>query len=60
MSHLNFWHFSPFFVLIKLTFLVTLFDRKLQVIKNSPNWSIFNKLLSTQIANVARFARNVE
>ena len=32
----EFWHFSPIFVLLKLTRLVTLFDRKLQVFKNSP------------------------
>ena len=39
MSHLSifeFWHFSPIFVLLKMTCLVTLFDRKLQVFKNSP------------------------
>ena len=65
MSHLNFsiLAFPPVFVLLKLTCLVTLFDRKLQVFKNSPNWTIFgifNKLLSTQNVNVARFARNVQ
>ena len=32
-----FWHFLPIFVLLKLTCLVTLFDRKLQAFKNSPN-----------------------
>ena len=37
----EFWHFLPIFVLLKLTCLVTLFDRKLQVFKNSPNWTIF-------------------
>jgi len=31
----EFWHFTPIFV-SKLTCLVTLFDRKLQVFKNSP------------------------
>ena len=36
-----FWHFSPIFVLLKLTCLVTLFDRKLQVFKNSLKWTIF-------------------
>ena len=43
MSHLNFefWHFPPIFVLLKLTCLVTLFDRKIQVFKNSPKWTIF-------------------
>mgnify|MGYP006975815893 CR=1 FL=1 len=34
---LTFWHFPPIFVLLKLTCLVTLFDRKLQVFKNSAN-----------------------
>ena len=59
----DFWHFPPFFVLLKLTCLVTLFDRKLQIFKNSPKWTIlciFNQLLSTHNVNVARFARNVE
>ena len=58
----DFWHFPPSFVLFKLTCLVTMFDRKLQVFKNSPKWTIFgifNKLLSTQNVNLARFARNV-
>ena len=59
----QFWNFPPIFVLLKLTCLVTLFDRKLQVFKNSPKWTIFgifNLLLSTQNVNVARFARNVD
>ena len=59
----EFWHFPPICVLLKLTCLVTLFDRKLQVFKNLPKWTIygiFSKLLSTQNVNVARFARNVE
>ena len=59
----QFWHFPSILVLLELTCLVTLFDRKLQVFKNSPNWvfyGIFNQLLSTQNVNVARFARNVE
>ena len=46
-----------------MTCLVTLFDHKLTVFKNSPKltiFGIFNELLSTQIINVARFARNVE
>ena len=46
-----------------MTCLVTLFDRKLQVFKNSAKltiFGIFNEPLSTQIENVARFARNVE
>ena len=38
---LAFWHFPPIFVQLKLTCLVTLFDRKLQVFKNSPKWTIF-------------------
>ena len=59
----KFWHFPPIFVLLKLTCLVTMFDRKLQVFKNSSKWTIFgifNQLLSTQNVNVVRFARNVE
>ena len=43
--------------------LVALFDSKLQVFKNSQKLTIFGifyDLLSTQIANLARFARNVE
>ena len=59
----QFWHFPLIFVLLKMTCLVTLFDRKLQVFKNSPKltiFGIFNELLSTQNVNVARFARNVE
>ena len=62
-QHLEFWHFPPIFVLLKLKCLVTLFDRKLQVFKNSPKWTIFgifNLLLSTQNVNVARFALNVD
>ena len=59
----SFWHFPPIFVILRLTCLVILFDRKIQVFKNSPKWTIFgifNQLLSTQNVNVARFARNVE
>ena len=33
----EFWHFPPGFVLLKLTCLVTLFDRKLHVFKNWSN-----------------------
>ena len=58
----EFWHFPPIFVLLKLTCLVTLPDRKLQVFKYSPKWTIFgifNLLLSIQNVNVAGFARNV-
>ena len=54
----EFWHFSPIFVLLKLTCLVTLFDRKLQFFKTI--FGIFNYLLYIQNVNVARFARNVE
>ena len=46
----------------KVTCLVSLFDSKLLLFKNSPKWTIFgifNELLSTQNVNVARFARNV-
>ena len=60
----KFWHFLPIFVELKLTCLVTLFDRKLQIFKNSPKWTIFtgifNELLSTQNVNVARSAGNIE
>ena len=53
MSHLTFsiLAFSPFFVLLKLTCLVTLFDGKLHVFKNSLTltvFGIFNELLYTQ------------
>ena len=47
----HFWHFPPIFVLLKVTCLVTLFDRKFQGFKNSPKltiFDIFNQLLSTQ------------
>ena len=37
----EFWHFSPIFVLLKVACQVTLFDRKLQVLKNSPKWTLF-------------------
>ena len=40
----NFGNFSPIFVLLKLTCLVTLFDRKLQIFKNSPKLAIFGNL----------------
>ena len=36
-SKYRIWHFPPIFVLLKLICLVTLFDRKSQVFKNSPN-----------------------
>ena len=38
----EFWHFPPIFVLLKLTCLVTLFDPKLQICKNSPKWTILD------------------
>ena len=38
---LNFGIFHQFLSYKKLTCLVTLFDRKLQVFKNSPKWTIF-------------------
>ena len=59
----QFWHFPTIFVLSKVTCLVTLFNRKLQVFKYSPKltiFGIFSELLSTQNVNVARYARNVE
>ena len=55
------WHFHQFFVLLKVTCLVTLFDRKLQIFKYSPKWTIFGifgELWS--YVSVARFARNFE
>ena len=33
----QFWHFLPIFGLLKLTCLVTLFDRERKVFKSSPN-----------------------
>ena len=54
---LEFWHIPPIFVQIRLECLVILFDRKLQL---AIFFSIFNELMFTQYANVARFARNVE
>ena len=58
----QFWHFPLIFALLKVTCLVTVFDRKLQLL-NSPKlaiFGVFKQLLSTQNVNVARFARNVE
>ena len=34
----EFWHFPPIFDLLKVACLVTLFDRRFQVFKKSPNW----------------------
>ena len=48
---------------IKIDRSVILFDRKLQIFKNSPKLTIFgilNYILSTQNVNAARFAHNVE
>ena len=56
---MEFKYFPPIFVQLKLTCLVTLFDRKLQFFKNSPTYTIFG-ILATQNVNGARFARNVE
>ena len=57
----QFWHFPPF----SFCPLVTLFDHKLQVFKNSPKWTFLASLIhpcpmSTQNVNIARFARNVQ
>ena len=57
MSHFNLGilAFSTNFCYIKLTCLVTLFDCKLQIFKNSSTWQfygIFKELLSTQNVNV--------
>ena len=61
-SNAIFRHFKPIIVLLKLTCLVTLFNLKLQVseIAKLAIFGIFNDLLSTKNANVARFARNIE
>ena len=52
----QFWHFPSILVLLELTCLVTLFDRKLQVFKNFPKCTIFG-LLSTQNVNFARIVK---
>ena len=36
----GFWRFPPSFVRLKVTCLVTLYDRKLDVFKNLPKWTI--------------------
>ena len=67
MSHLNFGNFGIFrpflYVLLQLTCLVTLFDRKLQVSKNSPKWTISGifslSFVPSKNVNQARFARHV-
>ena len=59
----QFRHFPLIFVLLRMTCLLTLFDRKLQIFRifnKSTFLGIFNDLLSTQNANVIRFARKVE
>ena len=65
MSHLSFSILTFFINIfpIKIDRSVILFDRKLQIFKNSPKLTIsgiFNELLSTQNVNVARFARNAK
>ena len=63
LTYVTFAFFPLIFAQLKVTCLVTLFDRKLQAFKKSPKltiFGIFNELLSTQNVNVARFARNVE
>ena len=42
----QFWHFPPIFVLLQLTCLVTLFDRKLEVFNNSSNWTFLAFLIN--------------
>ena len=59
MSDLSF----SILVVSAIFYLVTLFDCKLQMSKNSSKWTIFgnfNDFLFTQNVNVARFVRNVE
>ena len=59
----NFGIFHQFLTYKLIIYLVTLYDRKLQIFKNSSKLTIFglfNELLSTQYVNVDRFARNVE
>ena len=53
-NHSKFWHFPPIFVQLKMTCLVTLFDRNLYFFKNSPNLPFW-----TLSENVARFACKV-
>ena len=60
MSHFQFLHFPPTFVLLKLTSLVILFDYKLQLFKNSSSWPFFSNSNEFLSVNVARFARSVE
>ena len=57
-------HFPTIFVLLKVTYLVTLFDRKFQLVKNSPKldhfWAFSTNFCLVKNVYVARFARNVE
>ena len=55
----NFGIAHQFCPILKLTCLITLFDRKHQVFKKSLFGGIFNELLSTQNVNITCFARNV-
>ena len=60
------WKITPNwleFLSSKMSCLVPLIDRNLQVFKNSPKWNIlgiFYLLFSIQNVNVARFVGNVE
>ena len=56
----EFWHgiFKHFVYYLKLTFLVTLFDSKLQVFKTRQIKPFLAFLMKN--VNMARFARNVE
>ena len=56
----EFWHFSPIFVLLKLTCLVTLFDRKLQVFKNSPKWTTFDIFSRPKVNSKCRVFENLK
>ena len=58
-SKCRIWIFDLGIFHLFLSCLLTLFDLKLQVVKVD-EFSIFNELLSTQNANIARFAGNVE
>ena len=48
----EFWHFFTNFCPVKLTCLVTLFDCKLQVFKNSPKWTILAFFKLTFVAQM--------
>ena len=55
----HFWHIQPIFVLLKVSRLATLFDRKLfkfsNTCQNGPFFGIFYQFLSSQYVNFARF-----